>query len=127
MRGGLIVVLLLALPACVGSPAERRIREYFDLPAQTPDDTLALRAAILQRLSPGTSATHIDAFLVARGVGRDGLSAYYPAGASDTAIVRVEYDRRRWALVQPSYGVRLIFDSTARLSDVRIARWLTGP
>jgi hypothetical protein len=127
MRCGLIVFLLLGLAACVGSPAERRIRTYFDLPAHTPEDTVALRAAILRRLALGTQARHIDVFLDARGVGRDGLSAYYPARTGDTAIVRVEFDPRGWTFVAASYGVRLIFDSTARLSDVRVTRWVTGP
>jgi hypothetical protein len=63
---------------------------------------------------------------VAHGVGRDGLSAYYRTRAGGAAIVRVEYDRRGGELVSNSYIVRLIFDSTARLSDVRVARGLTG-
>lgn len=122
-----LLIVLLALVACGGSPAQRRIRQYFDPSADTPDNTLALRAAIMKRLPAGTPADSVAAFLAAHGVGHDGLSEYYPASPGGTGIVRVEYDSRERNIVYTSYGVRFAFDSTARLSDVRVARWLTGP
>lgn len=123
----LVILLPLALTACSGSPAERRIRQYFALPAETPGDTVALRTAILQRMPRGTPADTVRTFLASRGVGQDGLSAYYPAGPGDTALVRIEFDPHGWNVVAVSYDVRLVFDSAARLTDVRVARWLTGP
>jgi hypothetical protein len=119
--------VLLAFVACGGSTAQRRIRRYLDLSADTPDDTLALRAAIMKRLPAGTSADTVTAFLAAHGVGHDGLSKYYPASRGETGLLRVEYDSHERNLVATSYGVRFVFDSTARLRDVRVARWLTGP
>ena len=81
----------------------------------------------MKRLPAGTPANTVAKFLDAHGVGHDGLSAYYAASRGDTGLLRVEYDSRERNIVYTSYGVRFVFDSTARLSDVRVARWLTGP
>jgi hypothetical protein len=43
------------------------------------------------------------------------------------ALVRVEYDPRNPNVVAKSYAVRLVFDSTRKLSTVRVTQWLTGP
>jgi len=126
MRPALLLSLII-VAGCSADSAEQRLRQYFALPAGVSSDTLALSAAILQQLHPGTPEEQIAATLRSRGVGSDSLSQYYPPTDSDTGIVRVEHDSRGPNIVVTSYGVRLVFDSNRKLSDVRVSEWLTGP
>ena len=123
----ILLLLLIALAGCSTDSAEQRLRQYFALPAGVSSDTLALSAAILEQLQPGTPEEQIAATLRSHGVGRDSLSQYYPPTDSDTGIVRVEYDSRGANIVMKSYGVRLVFDSNRKLSGVSVSEWLTGP
>lgn len=122
-----VSLLLIAFVGCSADSAENRLREYFAVPATVSSDTLALSAAILEQLKLGTPESEVAATLKARGVGADSLSRYYPPTGSDTGIVRVEYDPRNANVVAKSYAVHLLFDSTRRLSGVRVTQWLTGP
>lgn len=127
MRRQLLVLVTIASLGCAGASAEARLKTYFDLPEDTTSDTLAFRDAILRRMPRGTPDLTVDSLLAGRGVGKDGLSSYHRATDGDTAVVRVEYDRRGFRLVATSYAVRLAFDSSGRLDDVHVVRWLTGP
>ena len=127
MRLGVIVLVAIAGVACAGASADARLKAYFDLPANTPTDTLVLRDAILRRVPRGTREAAVDSMLAQNGVGADGLSSYQPAVSGDTALLRVEYDRRAWRIVAESYVVHLAFDQSGGLEDVRVVRWLTGP
>jgi hypothetical protein len=123
----LLFLSLIAIAGCSTDSAEQRLRQYFALPAGGSSDTLALSTAILEQLQRGTPEEQIAATLKSRGVGGDSLSRYYPPTNSDTGIVRVEHDSRGANIVMKSYGVRLVFDSNRKLSDVRVSEWLTGP
>jgi hypothetical protein len=127
MRRIFLSLVLLPIAACATDSAEHRLRQYFAVPANVSSNTTALSAAILEQLKVGTPESDIAATLRARGVGADSLSGYYPPTHSDTAIIRVERDRPPKNVVLKSYVVRLIFDSTRRLSDVKVTEGLTGP
>ena len=119
------ILFAISLLACSRPTADDRLARYFGLKS-VPSDTLALSEAILNRLGRGASEPSIADVLKTNGLGSDGLSSYYPPTNSDTGIVRVEHDPHELKFVTTSYGVRLIFDSTRRLSSVRVSRWLTG-
>ena len=127
MRRHLLLLVTIATTGCAGVSAEARLKTYFDLPEDTASDTLAFRDAILGRIPRGTPDVTVDSLLARRGVGKDGLSSYHRATDGDTAVLRVEYDPRGFRVVATSYAVRLAFDSSGRLADVRVVRWLTGP
>ena len=127
MRLRVGVLVAVTSVACAGASADARLKAYFDLPANTPADTLALRDAILQRVPRGTREAALDSLLAENGVGADGLSSYQPAVSGDAAVLRVEYDQRAWNIVAESYAVRIAFDRRGELQDVRVVRWLTGP
>jgi hypothetical protein len=120
-------LLAIAFVGCRADSAEYRLREYFGISPTVSSDTLALSAAILARLKPGTPEAEVGAMLKAHGVGADGQSQYYPPTTTDTGLVRVEYDARHSNVLAKSYAVRLAFDSTRKLSGVRVTQWLTGP
>jgi hypothetical protein len=122
-----VFLWLIVVAGCRADSAEQRLRQYFELPAGVSSDTLALSAAILNQLQRGTPEEQIAATLRSHGVGRDSLSRYYPPIDSDTGIVRVEHDSRGANIVVKSYGVRLVFDSSRKLSSVSVSEWLTGP
>lgn len=127
MRTLVLALTAFALVACFSDTAHARLERYFDLPANTANDTLADREAILRRLPLGTLQDSIEALVRRGGVGTDGMSSYYRAAPKDTASVRVEYDRHSGPIVKTSYLVRFAFDSLNRLQDVHVTRWLTGP
>jgi len=127
MRPLVVLFLLIAVAACGEDSAEQRLRQYFAVPPDVLSDTTALSAAILKQLKTGTPESEIAATLKARGVGKDSLSGYYPPIQSDTGLVRVERDPPATNVVLKSYVVRLIFDSSRRLSQVRVTEGLTGP
>ena len=127
MRQNVVAALLIALVACSAGSAEQRLRNYFAIPPAVPSDTLSLGAAILHELKAGTAERDVASRLKAQGVGSDSLSAYYPPTSTDTGLVRVEYDPQNPNVVAKSYAVRLVFDSTRKLSTVRVTQWLTGP
>lgn len=123
----LLLLLSFACVACGRPSTEDRVRTYFALPHETPDDTASLRDAILRRIPPGTSMVAVESLLTAHGVDRDGLSQYARPNHTDTAALRVDFDSRGWNPVSSSYLIRFAVDSAARLRDVRVTRWLTGP
>jgi hypothetical protein len=125
VRRILWIIFAICWMACSRSTADDRLARYFGL-ARLPADTLALSKAIFNKLGRGTSEASIAALLKTNGVGSDGLSTYYPPTNSDIGIVRVEHDPHELNFATTSYVVRLIFDSTGRLSNVRVSRWLTG-
>jgi hypothetical protein len=127
LRRIVVSVLPIAFVGCRADSAEYRLREYFAIPAAVSSDTLALSAAILDQLKPGTPESEIAAMLRARGVGTDSLSRYYPPTGNDTGLVRVEYDTRGTNVVAKSYAVHLVFDPARKLSGVGVTQWLTGP
>ena len=127
MRPRMISLLLIIVAACARDSSEQRLRQYFALASDVPADTAALASAILEQLKAGTSEARVAVALSAHGVGRDSLSSYYPPTDSDTGLVRVEHDRNGTNVVVKSYLVRLVFDSTRKLSTVGVTQWLTGP
>ncbi|HKR08992.1 MAG TPA: hypothetical protein VJS39_07380 [Gemmatimonadaceae bacterium] len=119
------IIFSISSLACSRPNADDRLARYFGL-ERVPSDTVALSEAILSKLGRGASEHDIAGMLKSNGVGSDSLSSYYPPTDSDTGIVRVEHDPHELEFATTSYGVRLIFDSTRRLSSVRVSRWLTG-
>lgn len=127
MRRSVVSLLLITFVGCRADSAEYRLREYFAVPAAVASDTIALGAAILDQLKRGTPEAEVASLLKARGVGTDSLSLYYPPTGNDIGLVRVEYDPHGANVVAKSYAVHLAFDSTRKLSGVRVTQWLTGP
>lgn len=107
-------------------PADVRARAYFGIPTDSPVDSVTLRAAVIRAVPLGTREPEVRARLVRAGIGADGLSSYVPSDSSQAAIVRIEAGRPLdW--VARSYGIILQFNSAARLRDIHVHEWLTGP
>ena len=124
-----LVICLIALSAgCASRPqseAELRLRRYFHI---TNDVALESKPCpLLSTLAVGTPEKEVFAFLDENGVGKDGMSSYYPAGERGEIVCRVEYDLKSPGLVKESFVVLLRLDEERKLREIIVLRGLTGP
>jgi hypothetical protein len=119
-------MLLGVLGAAVDyhSSVAYRARHYFAIPWTQLVTTDTIREGVVRVVPIGTPADLVPSLLTRAGIGKDGLSGYYPDETS-VGVVRLEYDPHHFALVQTHYGIMLHFEH-GLLSDVRVERWLTG-
>lgn len=128
MKLELLVLITIFSVGCSShkqSEAELRLRRYFHI-----NNNLSLESKpspLLAGLPVGTPEKEIYAFLDENGVGRDGMSSYYPAGERREIVCRVEYDLRTPELPAESSGVLIRLDDNRKLREIVVLRWLTGP
>ncbi len=89
-------------------------------------DTESIRAAVLRLFPPGTPAPEVARTLRENGVGRDGVSSYFPPDRDGHAGIRVEFDPYEPGWVKRSFGVSMRFDSGLLTSEVEAREWWTG-
>ncbi len=114
------LLFVFAFAATVGNviSTDKRVREYFKMKDYVGIIPEHVHAAILSELPVGSSRRDVQAFLRARGVGEDSVSA------CDETHGRAELDcsigpaHHRWNLLNKTYRVSFSFDSSDRLWTV---------
>ena len=105
---------------------EQRTRRYFEMPASQHVNAVTIRSAILSGTPLGSPPEQVYAYLERRGIGKDGLSAYYPLNEKGEIVCRVEYNPKTFSLVTKSFGIFFLLDQDQKLQDIQIQEWLTG-
>jgi hypothetical protein len=106
--------------------AEYRFVDYFRLSTLEQFTVESARSELLERLPRGSSEVGVYNFLEESGIGRDGLSSYYPKDGSGEIVCRIEYDPTLPGMVKKHFGVIFVLDGQNKLKDVEIHAWLTG-
>ena len=104
----------------------RRCRKYFAMDPKSEVNAVSIRNAILKMIPMGSDEDVIKARLDESGIGKDGLSSYFPVDSEGRLVCRVEFDRRTFGFVKKSYGVLFRLNSEKKLKDVAVEEWLTG-
>ena len=127
-RATAIQFCLLALLAGCNAQGEleQRTRRYFEIPASQQVSAATVRAAILNRVPLGSSVSQVQAYLERRGIGKDGLSSFYPLNAQREIVCRVAYNPKTVDMVKNSFGIFFIMGRDKTLKDLRIQEWRTG-
>ena len=122
---GTAAVLLLGSAIQYHSSAAYRARHYFSIPWTQRVTPNSIKEGVVRVVPIGTSANRARALLERAGIGTDGLSGYYPDSESGDAVIRLEYDPNRVAVVQTHYGIMLHFEH-GTLRTMGVEEWLTG-
>src|SRR5262249_59919294 len=117
-----ITVLSIGCSSHRQSEAELRLRRYFHVNNNLPLESRP--SPLLASLPVGTAEKEIYAFLNENGVGKDGMSSYYPGGERGEIVCRVEYDLRTPELPKESFGVLIRLDEDRKLREIVVLRWL---
>jgi len=108
-----------------GTATGRLARHFGLLDVSTP---AAIERGLLRQVPEGTPEAEIEAWLVGHGIGKDGLSSWYPPEEGEPAIVcRIELDPDTPGFVKESYGILFHLDAAGKLERIEVRRWLTGP
>ena len=129
MRAKAIELCLMALLAGCSAQAEleQRVHRYFKMPASQQVGTTTIRSAILNSVSLGASASDVYGYLEHRGIGKDGLSSYYPLNEQGEIVCRVEYNPKTLSVVKKTFGIIFVMGTEGKLRNIKVKEWLTGP
>ena len=108
---------------------EQRTRRYFEMPASQHVNAVTIRSAILSGTPLGSSPEQVYAYLERRGIGKDGLSAYYPLnylGAKDKIVCLIGYNPKTLGVVKNKFSVFFLMDRDQKLQDIQVQEWHTG-
>ncbi|MCK6480223.1 MAG: hypothetical protein L6R43_08740 [Planctomycetes bacterium] len=128
----LLLAFVLAATGCggcsggggPGGSATARLKRHFGLEkAGTPGE---IREGLLRKVPAGTPEQAVIAFLGNSGIGKDGLSSWYPADEQNEIFCRIELDPASFGLVKESYGIGFRLDGNRNLLDIQIHKWSTG-
>lgn len=127
MKLGFLLCSIVLLVGCTPpqSEAEVRLRRYFQLSKHA--DIESKPSPLLSKLPVGTAEKEVYEFLDNSGIGKDGMSSYYPAGERGDIGCRVEYDLSLPGLVKEHFGVLIRLDDDRKVKEIVVMRWLTGP
>ena len=119
------LIVLLAGCSAQGK-LEQRTRDYFQIPSSQQVSAATIRSAALSGVPLGSSTKQVYAYLERRGIGKDGLSSYYPVDEKGEIVCRVEYDPKSLDVVKKSFGIIFVVDTEGKLRDILVKEWLTG-
>ena len=123
----LVYCLTVLLAGCSAQgELEQRTRRYFEIPASQQVSAAAIRSAILNGTPLESSPKQVYAYLERRGIGKDGLSSYFPLNEKGEIVCRVEYHPKTLDVVKNSFGVFFIIDHDKKLKDIQVQEWRTG-
>ena len=122
----LCLIVLLAGCSTQGE-LEQRTRRYFEVPASQQVTAATIRSAALSGVPLGSSTKQVYAYLERRGIGKDGLSSYYPVNDKGEIVSRVEFNPKMTDVVKKSFGIIFVMGTNGKLRDIQVKEWLTGP
>lgn len=122
-RSPLLLLVFGFLACSAGGDADRRVAKYFDIPVEHSPS--AIRQQLLRKFPPGTAADRIYSAISQGGIGRDGVSSFYPADKNNVVVVRSGF--RGPTVVATHYGIFFKLDARRRLNDITVQQWFTGP
>lgn len=105
---------------------EQRLRHYFGISTGAKVNPGTIQSAILRDLSTGVSAQTIYDYLDKKGIGRDGLSSYYPINPAGEIVCRVDFNPKAFDLVKKSYVIIFSMETNDQLKNVSVKENLTG-
>jgi hypothetical protein len=126
-RTSLVLLTLLILVGCESNTADARLRKHLAIAPATPLTEPEIRAAALRLIPIGSDETQVQKTVADFGVGRDGLSSYYPPDADGVAHIMIGLDPTTFGIVKREYSLALQFNRERKLEDIRVKTWLTGP
>lgn len=115
----------LALLGCEEG-AEKRVRETFSVPSQTPMTEATIREAVIRTFPIGTREQDVYEIIKKLRIGIDGFSSFYPADKNGEIVCRFEYDPKEFGFVKKHYGIIIQLDDKHSIKDVKVHEWLTG-
>lgn len=126
VAGGLVALIVLAIVGCtlLHPDATTRLGRHFDLDDVSTEQ--AIEAGLASKVPAGTSEADVGAFLDKSGIGKDGLSSWYPTDKDGVIVCRIEFDTTTLEFVKESYGVLFRLDERRTLESIEVKRWLTG-
>jgi hypothetical protein len=111
-----------------GSTADERARREFGIPEDQPVNAETVAMAARRLIIPGTAEPDVVRGLQLAGIGRDGLSRYYPPSpdSKGRGVLIIGSDKR-FQIVGAEYIVVFEFDSNRLLRSVTAEKRFVGP